>query len=350
MIPCSRSSRSRAIAASGALAAVLAAGSALAILFVASSAHAFCREVTTSPDMPGYDPAAQGCWGSASQPPLFWRNQCIGYSIQKDASPKYVPLADVETIAYQAFSAWSHAPCDGQGGKPSISASQLSPVSCNRVPSAAHNNPIIFRDSGWPYNDAANSIGYTTLTVNLGTGEILGAAIEINSATHKISTSNPAPADAYDLETVLIHEVGHFLGLAHSEDNKAVMYAFYKPNSSMLAADDVAGICKIYPPSGLRSTLAGDMAATSCDPEPRFGFSDGCGSLDAGAVVRTGTQPLLGGDGGAAADAPCSDTLWGCSVGRGRSPGAGALFTCGVVALGTFGRRARRSSRKGESL
>ena len=333
MILCSQSLRSRALSIAG----------ALAVMLLASRAHAFCREVTTSPDVGGYDPAVQGCWGAANQPTLFWRNQCVGYSIQRDASPKYVPLADAETIAYQAFSTWMRAPCDGQGGKPSISASPLSPVSCNMVPSAAHNNPIIFRDSGWPWSDPANSIGYTTLTVDLGTGEILGAAIEINSATHKISTSTPAPADAYDLATILTHEAGHFLGLAHSEDKTAVMYAFYNANSMALAPDDIAGICKIYPPSGLRSTLGGDMAETSCDPEPRLGFTDGCGSLDAGAVVRSGSQPLPAS--GAAGVVPCSDTLWGCSVGRYRTCGASALLSCGLVALGTLARRARRVSR-----
>ena len=339
MMPRCLSFRSCAIAAPGGLAVVL----------LASGARAFCREITTSPDVGGYDPAVQGCWGSANQPTLFWRNQCVGYSIQRDASPKYVSLADAEAIAFRAFSTWTHAPCDRQGGMPSITPSPLSPVSCNMVPSAAHNNPIIFRDSSWPYSDAANSIGYTTLTVDLGTGEILGAAIEINSASHKISTSSPAPADAYDLASILTHEVGHFLGLAHSEDKSAVMYAFYKPNSTALAPDDVAGICKIYPTSGLRSTQGGDMAATSCDPEPRLGFSDGCGSLDAGAVARSGTQPLLSEDGGPAGDAPCSDTLWGCSVGSGKSSGAGAFLSCGVVALGALARLARRASRKGES-
>lgn len=50
-----------------------------------------------------------------------------------------------------------------------------------------------------------------------------------------------------DLFSVALHELGHALGLGHSADSDAVMYAFYSFNSSQsLHTDDIAGIQATY--------------------------------------------------------------------------------------------------------
>src|SRR6202042_1897443 len=166
-------------------------------------------------------------------------------------------------------------------------------------------NTIIFRDEGWPYEDSANAIGYTTLTVYEQSvdghvaGEILGADIEVNSANYTIVADGTPPGGAYDLASILTHESGHFLGMAHSADTSAVMYALYHPQSTVLTPDDVAGICSIYPADGSRTTAAGSVAATACQPAPTLGFQSECGSLDAGQVTAAIT-----------ASVPCSDSLF----------------------------------------
>ena len=50
----------------------------------------------------------------------------------------------------------------------------------------------------------------------------------------------------YDLETVMIHELGHALGLGHSSVTTADMYATYTGVKRNPTADDVAGIQAIY--------------------------------------------------------------------------------------------------------
>jgi matrixin len=65
-----------------------------------------------------------------------------------------------------------------------------------------------------------------------------------------INTAQPFNINSndYDLYTVMAHEFGHALGLDHSTDPNAVMYATYLGVDSALGADDIAGIQSIYGP------------------------------------------------------------------------------------------------------
>ena len=48
------------------------------------------------------------------------------------------------------------------------------------------------------------------------------------------------------LQHVAIHEIGHLLGLSHSQDETAIMYAYYSPERGQLAQDDIDGIRALY--------------------------------------------------------------------------------------------------------
>ncbi len=54
------------------------------------------------------------------------------------------------------------------------------------------------------------------------------------------------PPSGIDLPTVALHELGHGLGLAHSNVSSAVMYAYYGGPRRELTDDDVQGIQSIY--------------------------------------------------------------------------------------------------------
>ncbi len=75
-----------------------------------------------------------------------------------------------------------------------------------------------------------------------------------------------------DLDSLVTHEAGHLLGLAHTPDASATMFAGYRRGTidlRSLEADDIAGLCAIYPPTRVASS-------SSC--EPRHGYADRCGA------------------------------------------------------------------------
>jgi hypothetical protein len=171
-------------------------------------------------------------------------------------------------------------------------------VVCDRVEfnqKGGNANILVFRDGTWPHEDGLHNLALTTVSFDPGSGELLNADIEVNTAGYDF-----VEGGQYDLLSVLTHEVGHFFGLSHSALEDATMYFAYTDYSTdfrSLSDDDVTAICGIYPPS--------EVDPQRCNPIPSHGFASAC-----------------------AADQPA-----GCSVGRpGPGPPAGALAAIGTAA------------------
>ena len=77
------------------------------------------------------------------------------------------------------------------------------------------------------------------------TGEIVEADMEFNSY-YTWSTATPTPLGSFDVETVALHEFGHWLSLGHSDIEEAIMWPYYKGAQRTLHDDDIAGIRYIY--------------------------------------------------------------------------------------------------------
>lgn len=74
------------------------------------------------------------------------------------------------------------------------------------------------------------------------------------------TTNNPPTG--FDFLSVAIHEIGHTLGLDHSADANAIMFAFYSGIKQNLATDDINGIRSIYGSQSVKSILS-DTSITS---------------------------------------------------------------------------------------
>ena len=275
----------------------------LAGLLCAGRARAYCLASTCDADGAVCEPPQITDCGM----PLRWHRSCVGFAVQRDASVQ-VPRATAQNVVRQAFDAWEQASCEG--GAPGIHVEDMQSVECDRVEynqTAANANVIVFRDEAWTHPDDPHNIALTTVTFDTKTGEIVDADIEVNTAQYKLTTTDTT-AD-YDLLAVLTHEAGHFLGLAHSAQPEATMFASYSREAGTLDPDDAQAICRVYPPA----------AISACNPIPRHGFSTSC----AGAQTE-----------GDCSAAPLKPT-----------PGGAAAIA--ALALGAALKRIRRSRRKG---
>lgn len=286
-------------------------------------AHAYCRTTTVSVP-PSYSPT-RGCFTDGLA--LYWKGQCITYSMNKAASTK-VSLDQASALVQQAFATWTQQTCGG--AKVGIEVSATQPVDCAEVrynQTGPNQNVIVFRDTTWPYNDPNSTLALTTVTFNADSGEIYDADMEINASAKNIVVGDSIPANGFDLLSVVTHEAGHFLGLAHATDQRATMYASYKPGTTTLrslTSDDIDGLCAIYPSASERAvdksvSPNGLLPSDPCSPTPRHGFGSAC-----------------------AENAPPSDG-GGCSTTRGeRGRGAVALV---ALALAVLAKRRRESVR-----
>lgn len=82
---------------------------------------------------------------------------------------------------------------------------------------------------------------------NIGPGGTIGGDVHIDTENTWLDNPN-ATGSQLDLFTVVLHELGHSLGLGHSADTTSVMFATYQGGRRNLSADDIAGIRAIYGP------------------------------------------------------------------------------------------------------
>lgn len=246
---------------------------ALGLGFVTSSsltASAYCRsstcrDVPICDDDPNPDPNCK---------PLIWKRPCVGVSMQIGASQQ-VTWDVANAIVTRAFATWEEPVCDPMsGGKPNIHVENLGPVDCDLVQynsKAANANLVVFRDENWPHPGGQHNIALTTVTYDVRTGEIFDADMEINGAGYGFTTGD---ADVQtDLLSVVTHEAGHFIGLTHSLDSTATMWASYTTGDvgpRTLAVDDINAVCAVYPP------VDPPVDKKACNPLPRHGFSPLC--------------------------------------------------------------------------
>ncbi|MFN0197615.1 MAG: matrixin family metalloprotease [Planctomycetaceae bacterium] len=105
-------------------------------------------------------------------------------------------------------------------------------------------------------------------------GTVLGDMhIDVNRTWVDDPTDTNSDADI-DIYTVVLHEIGHSLGLSHSALATAVMHASYGGAKRTLTADDIAGIQAIYGPA-------------DAVPEPSSFILLGLGSLSVVLFRRT---------------------------------------------------------------
>jgi hypothetical protein len=238
-----------------------------AFSFAALDASAFCRS-TTCRDTPTKPCKVDDDQCPADGAPLRWPTSCLAYAMNRLGTQSLDP-ADTRPVIAKAFAAWTDVKCPN-GTIAKMAFTEIDPVKCKKSEynkDGPNVNVVLFQDNDWKYRGIDGTLAKTSVTYNDDTGEIYDADIEVNAANNEITIDDSDIE--YDLQAILTHEVGHFIGIAHSPRSNAVMYASYSPGSvaqRKLTDDDIAALCTIYP-----STYD-----APCNTEPKNGFSPTC--------------------------------------------------------------------------
>ena len=316
----------------------LRALAALAVLTAAASAFAFVRTTTSSghpeeglwlwwrPRQVTYALNADsfagipGCNGTAAQVAVdsfpVWTatrpgetQACTDFSFRNGGTTSERALGndDLNLVVVR------QGPCSSFAGADANCASSATMGECIQV----HNC--------WSHDAIANtsgSLAITTVHYVVSTGEIVDADMELQAWDGKTQTTGfyftctPAGSScesaqlyqptagcvAYDVANTVTHEAGHVLGLDHvcnpayaapfdacgslSEDTMAPNATAGDTNKRTLEADDIDGVCTIYP--------AGNSTATS---QAASSQSSGCSTAGGGGLSLLGLALLrwLGG-------------------------------------------------------
>jgi len=288
-----------------------AAFGALLVAFGASAhASAYCRTRACNPAIEQCARDASNCITTGDL--LYWPSSCVSFSTQQDGSAKYDISGDAfGKLVQTALDAWTSATCiaaDGTDSVPSLRVKNLGTVACDQVEfntSGANANVWMFRDDTWPYVGGEDALGLSTVHYDPDTGVIQDVDVEINAADAPLSTNGAK--GAADLQSILTHEAGHFLGLSHTSVTGATMFAGYTlgdQSQRTLEPDDTAGICAAYPEGRVITNVNSSNPQGFDDCTPRRGLALECG----------GALPASSGDSNA------DTTAKGCSIARLTAP------------------------------
>jgi MYXO-CTERM domain-containing protein len=217
------------------------------------------------------------------------------------AEPEPTPgIADVELAraAIESLAAWNDVACGAGGELPSLEARLAGHAECSSPgfsERAARNiNSISVVEAGWA-EPGRGQVALTTVTYDALTGHILDADIELN-AQENIFTVGDSRVVA-DLRSTLTHEIGHLLGLDHSEQPEATMWNDTRRGSvtlRTLANDDIAAMCTAYPPEeGAPLCPNGDDPTRVCQQVAALKLERrGCAVASAGPDRETPLWPV----------------------------------------------------------
>ena len=143
--------------------------------------------------------------------------------------------------------------------------------------SGFHDNEMgIYKSYTWFPNVSSSALAITQFYGYVRTDPTLGNYIELNHADIIVNYNNygayfssnlPTNLGYYDLPTVVLHEMGHFLGLCHEYNHVSIMQPYYNSTQRSLQTYDVTKINDLYTNNTITPLIANNKMKALNMPE-----------------------------------------------------------------------------------
>lgn len=177
-----------------------------------------------------------------------WKSKEVEFRLNPENCPD-----SVDQYLSDAMDAWNHVPTANiqlrRGSDIDVNLAELSDFSRPEVPAIVCSTNI----QGEIQQDP-NSIPGVAVGFRAGADQHINYGVIVLNVQEN-ALANISTMDSNLVKVVLAHEMGHVLGLGHSDTKDALMYYDGTPKKHLsLAQDDVDGISYLYP----RDELQGD--------------------------------------------------------------------------------------------
>lgn len=175
-----------------------------------------------------------------------WKESCFHYTLHQDGAPD-VDLEALRETVRASFDTWENVPCSYFYFEETAD-SDCTAIGFNQY--AGNMNLLVWQPEDWQVDPdhAPSAMALTTLSYDDNSGRILDADIEFNAEYFDFGLSGVI--DKADVENTATHEIGHMLGLEHSNIQESTMARTAETgdvDKRSLHSDDEEGLCFLYP-------------------------------------------------------------------------------------------------------